>query len=89
MSNMLVGWLPEPVVLNQTGPGRKSRARPQSSNHPLCPFFTQRPGPSRETPFIGSTVPLPLFVLIRVHSRLFSYERQNLPSPSPHPGTAQ
>jgi len=22
MSNMLVGWLPEPVILNQTGPAR-------------------------------------------------------------------
>jgi len=35
MSNMLVGWLQEPVILNQAGPARWGYAWRQSSNHSL------------------------------------------------------
>ena len=37
MSNALVGWLPEPVVLNQTGPAQNGRTRSQSSYKQTAP----------------------------------------------------
>ena len=37
MSSVLVRWLPEPVVLNQTGSAHASPTRSQSSTHSLFP----------------------------------------------------
>src|SRR3989442_13510227 len=47
MSNALVRWLPEPVVLNQTGPAQNGRTRSQSSYKQTAPKRSEGGSSSR------------------------------------------